>query len=277
MPSCAKVAHATRAAALQHVKDLVWKNHTAGQAGRSKNLNVYPCDACGAWHVGHASVAPSIYHYTFGKKLDAILAAGALWPAPGRYHDRRGLPQADRLRLKILDEPEPLLWFSRNAVWDYSVMKGETDKKGRDRTLHYRSDLELAGEGLIRFAVPSWCAKLRWSDYLQRNRTPAWMRDSMAHYGDPREWLCTDEAVSLDVCRSIDVFYRGAWIPVDRMDEDHFDAYLAGRRDEYAAAAERVNARIAAGDLPSPDEALPDADVILWDDMAELERIEASK
>src|SRR5262245_34371049 len=61
---CIKVAHPTREAALAHQKALVWKNAAQGCAERSAGLNVYLCDACQAFHVGHQPRVPLVWHYT---------------------------------------------------------------------------------------------------------------------------------------------------------------------------------------------------------------------
>lgn len=269
-----KIQHATRDDALQHQKNLVYTNHAQGESERSKGLNVYPCDQCSAWHVGHDESSPAVYHYTLMRHLDAILSSDALKPAEARFADRdwlRNLPPDRRAAALAVREPEPLLWFSRNAVWEYSVIKGYQEKKPRghrsaELVLRQRSELEMAGGGLLRFVVPAWCAKLRWSDYLAKNTTPAWLRDGMARDGDPTEWLCTDEAVPLNRVRAIDVFYRGTWTPVDSVAEEDFDTYLAERPKVYQAAGDVVN--LAAKKLVNGEPTPPldiDAQMILRD------------
>jgi hypothetical protein len=80
---------------------------------------------------------------------------------------------------------------------------------------------------------------------LAKNATPVWLRDKMARDGNPTEWLCTDEAVPMDRVRSIDVWYRGAWVPVDSVGEDDFDVYIAERPDVYQRARTLANAAAA--------------------------------
>src|SRR5438067_368328 len=125
--ACTKIRHETRDQALEHVKALVWKNHVARRSERSAGLAPYPCEHCSAWHVGHQKALPLVWHYTVGRYLDAIVESGVLKPAPPRTMSRkalRSLTQEEREYLRrMLHEPAPLLWFSRNPVWEYSVMK----------------------------------------------------------------------------------------------------------------------------------------------------------
>jgi hypothetical protein len=223
-----KVKHPTRETALEHVKALLAKNHARGQSERSANLGVYPCDECGAWHVGHHPTAPLVWHYTIGLRLEPILADNFLKPARPRLYSKkkkfRRLSRVEREQLKVFDEPAPLLWFSRNLDWEYSVQKGEMKPGVLARG---RIDHEIAGRGLVRFGVPASFAKLRWSDYLRLNPTPNNVRDAMARSGNPVEWLATDEPVSLKWARAIQVHYRGAWVNVGDVTDEEFDRYLA--------------------------------------------------
>src|SRR5687768_3100833 len=121
-----KIRHADRDQALAHIKQLVWKNHVAGQSERSARLAPYPCDQCGAWHVGHHESTPVAWHYTVVTYLDSILAAGALKvPRPRRWPRDilRPLRQEVRIAAKAFEEPAPLLWLSRNPDWEHSVSK----------------------------------------------------------------------------------------------------------------------------------------------------------
>jgi hypothetical protein len=255
MPPCpsGKIQHPTRIDAVEHQKSLVYANHVARTPERSKGLNVYPCDMCNSWHVGHADTGPAVYHYTPMTYLDAILDSGVLRALPPRVFTKkslRGLPRETQRQLKLIEEPAPLLWFSRNPEWDYSVIKSLRRRNkngnhvGREVLINRRSDLEVAGGGLLRFVVPAWCAKLRWSDYLARNPTPPFARDEMARHGDPVEWLCTDEDVPLTRVRDIQVYYRSVWTPVADVSDDDFGVYIAGRPAEYAAAMQSLNVKM---------------------------------
>jgi hypothetical protein len=236
-----KIRHATRDEALEHIKRLVYHNHVAGEDHRSAGLATYPCDECGAWHVGHRESSPMVWHYTTMSYLDAILASDELRPSKPRKLGRdmiRSLRQEHRAVLLQLNEPEPLLWFSRNEEWEYSVDKIHVTTAGRAQT-------EVRSGGLLRFGVPASFAKLRWSDYLARNPLTRRLRNAMAARGNPVEWLATDEPVPLKYVRQIQVYMR-SWLPVDQVDDETFERYIAGREAEYDVAWESMKRKVTA-------------------------------
>jgi hypothetical protein len=260
-----KIPHATRDEALDHVKRLVYKHHLAGEDHRSAGLTPYPCDICGAWHVGHREQTPPVWHYTTMRALDDILQADELRPAPPLTIPKRLIRRAKSesvAALRTMQEREPLLWFSRNPQWEYSVDKINVGTSGRAR-------MELFGRGLLRFGVPAAFAKLRWADYLARNPMPKFIRDDMARRGNPAEWLATDEAVPLQHVRTIEVYMRG-WKPVADVADDVFADYLAGREVEYDEAHASLTVKlVAAYDqlvTVGADIAMNEAEYILWMD-----------
>jgi hypothetical protein len=227
---CVKIPHPTREAALEHLKALVWKNQLSGDTQRSAGLSVYPCEThTHAWHVGHQQGAPLVWHYTISDYLDRILEADQLRP---RNPARRSI---------AVSEPEPMLWFSWNQQWDHSVMKVSVSVKSS--IPHGRALSELVGRGLVRFGAPASVAKLRWNDYLARNRTPHIQRDLMATRGNPAEWLATDEPVPLDACRRFEVYMAG-WVDGASVEDADFDAYLEERAYTYGAALARLRPKI---------------------------------
>jgi hypothetical protein len=260
--SCTKIHHPTRDEALEHVKRLIFKNHVEHNDAASAGLEPYPCEHCGTWHVGHAATAPLVWHYTVKRYLDAILESDELRPGAPRIATReelRHLPQEYRVRLKKCDEPEPLLWFSRNEDWEHSVIKTR-HPWGRARN-------EQRGGGLIRFGVPAAYAKLRWTDYLALNPTPDSLKRIMTSRGNPAEWLATNEPVSLDKVRAIEVFYEGDWISVDEIDDEDFDAYLEDLPIIYEAAANTLREKLNESRAKRDDLRLNDYEHIIYEDM----------
>ena len=271
----AKIQHPTREDALEHQKRLVFKDVSTGHAERAKGLHAYPCEACGAWHVGHVESLPLVWHYTTCSVLDAILESGVLQPSSPRAfiqeddleedelqdflegslgiaaiplsrsfqnRYRRGYPKwvnvpvpNSRRHVKIsrdMIEREQLLWFSRNTFWEHSIDDPD------------RQSLEEGGEGLLRFGVPASVAKLRWSDYVARNHTHPALQRMIAVRADPTEWLATDEPVPLDRVRRTDVYFYGAWVPIDQVDDDAFEKYLAEREEVYDAARKTMGKKM---------------------------------
>jgi hypothetical protein len=268
-----KIRHATRDDAHEHQKALIFKNHLEGRDERSAGLSVYPCSQCGHWHVGHRRDLPLVWHYTCMDRLDAIITSGALKPARPRAvrpSTEEGLPPdvaaalharfpddtmpLSRAFVKTLRHPlpsfikvpvpgtkllatvpkewlelQPLLWFSRNPNWEYSLC-------GRMRG-------ELERGGLLRFGVPASVATLRWSDYLQRNLTPTWLRERLACRGYPPEWLATDNSVPLNDDSVVQVYFREKWTPIVDVDTDDFRRYLSQRHQVYEASFQSLQVK----------------------------------
>ena len=263
-----KVPHATREAALEHQKKLVYKNHLAGQTERSKGLNVYPCPQCAAWHVGHSEgpKMPLVYHYTVARYLDRILEAGELRPRNSREVSM------------AINEPNPLLWFSWNPDWEHSCIKDPRPAQRRGTPPTGRAITELWGQGLLRFGAPATVAKLRWNDYLTLNTTPIVQREMMAQRGNPVDWLATDAPVPLSTCKAYEVWMHGRWVAWDTLDGDEFDVYLEGRKDVYEEALWRLGKKVLA--TTNWDEMATitlddDAEKILYDDyMVDMRQME---
>jgi hypothetical protein len=85
----------------------------------------------------------------------------------------------------------------------------------------------LLREGVVRITAPASVARLRWSDYLERNRTATFVRTVTATLGNRADWLATDAPVPFSAFRSLDVWYRGAWVGVGDVTDEEFAAYLA--------------------------------------------------
>lgn len=243
---CVKVGYVTRADAEEVMKRVVYRNHLSGLDHRSKGLNVYECDDCGQFHYGHRLSAPLLYHYTVGSYAVRILEAGFLRPDRPRYYTTSGDRSERRVgRGTVLDEPHPLLWFSRDAYWDYSVTKGHCylsyEVPSHGTVLRWVDHYGLAAhdnatpQGVYRFAVRPSVAPLRWHDYLAMNPTPHDLRDGIATMGDPTDWCATDCRVSLDDVVSVECFVAGRWSDLyELLDADFdFDDYLPSRMTAY--------------------------------------------
>jgi hypothetical protein len=121
-------------------------------------------------------------------------------------------------------------------------------------------------------------ATLRWGDFLDRNPMPLDLRDAMTRRGNPTQWLAMDQAVPLERCRGFEMYFRGAWVPVDSLKDDEADRYLRERLDVYNAAWNSLVAqiggveRVARGDLIPPTVPLSEAEAILYDDLQQALR-----
>ena len=257
---CVKVGYESKAEAERVMKGVVYRNHLNGNDHRSKGLNVYHCDECDRFHYGHLPSVPLLYHYTTGQFAVQILEAGFLRADPPRFYDHSGRRFTRRVgQGSQLDEPFPLLWFSRDPYWEYSVLKGEyrflvpcsepfggSEKEVVCAQYQYTLYGVAAHDnhrfhGVYRFAVYPSVAPLRWSDYLALNPTPNEMRNGMSMRGEPTNWCATDQRVDLDKVVSVEVFIKGQWRDFYELtDADFdFDAYVASRTDAYSAVYPR--------------------------------------
>lgn len=217
-----KIEHATRAAADEAMKRVVYDNHVRGRDALSAGLNVYPCDGCGAWHFGHLPQTPSAYHYDLVEVLDEIVSADALVPPKPiklSKHAKRQTAGGLLASLLGIEEMSSMTWFTWDGAWDFSCAP------------HPGVFLNLSPDqrhkGVMRLAVPAFAAKLRWQDYVERNKLTRKRRAHFTTKGNPAQWLATDAAVPLSTFRSIEVWHRGAWTPVSDVDADDFDCWLA--------------------------------------------------
>jgi hypothetical protein len=262
-----KIQHRTRDDALAHQKQLVFRNASLGHPEKSSGLNVFPCEDCGFWHVGHAESLPLVWHYTSCESLDAIMESGALQPGnpraflsedlldeddvvdylegsltiaaiplsrsfQNRY--RRGYPKRVRV---------PLPHSKRHVTVSREMIE-------RQRLLWFsrneywehsiddpdRETLETYGKGCLRFGVSPSLAKLRWVDYLARNPTAKLMAIYFGGRADPTEWLATDEPVPLDRVKRTEVYFGGPWVSIQELDFAAFQKYIKGRRKVYEEA-----------------------------------------
>ena len=82
-------------------------------------------------------------------------------------------------------------------------------------------------EGVLRVVAPAFVAKLRWSDYIQRNKTARGRCGLLAELGNPAQWLATDAPVPVSDFHALEIWYRGSWVNVDRLTGDELDAWAA--------------------------------------------------
>lgn len=162
-----KQAYLSYEDALAHLKSLVWFNACRRRERLSKGLNIYRCDSCDNWHVGHRR-PDLVWHYTTGQCAPLIFADGFMRPwgwtrnAARRVWDHRA---AARLYDRV-----PLLWFSRNQIYEPTARKGLATPAGV--VWLTESQTEIFGSGLFRFGVDASVLPLRWYDHVELNRVP---------------------------------------------------------------------------------------------------------
>jgi hypothetical protein len=277
-----KTSHATRDDAEAALKRVVWMNQSRGESDRSAGLNVYPCEGCNGWHFGHQRSIAIVWHYTTGKLAERILASGELRPRrPQKLtakHLRRMSPAERKRTHDKWNEQEPLLWFSRRKDWEPSVIKFTPSKPFPQAPPVGRCWDEVNGDGLFRFGTFASVATLRWGDFLRRNPMRSDLQDAMTRRGDPTEWLATDRSIPLDQCRPLEMYYRGAWVPVLDLDAGEIDRYLDERAGAYDQAWKSLREklggieRVAGREFAAPTVPLTEPERVLYEDVRHAQR-----
>ena len=272
-----KIRHATREDALAHQKQLVFKDASTGHPEKSRGLNVFPCEQCGSWHVGHFDIdrLPLVWHYTSCESLDAILDSGALQPGkPRAFVSQDVLDEGDFVdslegSLTVAAIPLSRSFLNRyrrgypkrvpvplpNSRRHVTISRDLVERQqllwfSRNEYWEHsiddpdRETLETYGKGFLRFGVPSSIAKLRWADYLERNTTAKIMAEYFAGRADPTQWLATDEPVPLARVKRTELYFGGAWMSIQDVDPDAFERYIKGRKKAYAEARKTMGAKL---------------------------------
>jgi hypothetical protein len=216
--STGKVEHPTRESAFGHVRELEYKNSRNGNDLLSVGLGAYPCRECRHWHVGRRRI-PTVYHYDTDAVLDAMTDAVALMPEkPRRLPKHLRRQNTGRMLALMLDleEHASMVWFTFNDAWDFSGAPHPGVFATRSAA--------RSGKGVVRIGVPASIITLRWHDYVQRNG-PARARAKAIAQMDRSDWLATDQPVPSRLVRSMEAWYRGAWVDAGALDDD-YDAWL---------------------------------------------------
>jgi hypothetical protein len=218
--STGKVEHSTRESAFGHVRELEYKNSRSGNDLLSVGLGAYPCRECRHWHVGRRQI-PTVYHYDVYAVVEVLADTGVLVPEKPRRlpkHLRRRHAGHMLALLLDLEEHAPMIWFTFNDAWDFSV----PPHPGVFAT----SSAPHTGKGAVRIGVPASIITLRWHDYVQRNGPRRASAKAVAHM-DRTDWLATDQPVPARLVRCMEAWYRGAWVDIHSLDGDAYDAWLA--------------------------------------------------
>jgi hypothetical protein len=224
-----KLAHESYDDAFAHLKSLVWFNACRRQERLSKGLNIYQCEHCARWHVGHRR-PDLVWHYTTGEHARLIFRDGFLRPRGWTRTASQRLWNAHRIAL--LSDRVPLLWFSRNHIYEPTACKGTATPAGI--VVMSREQTEVYGGGLFRFGVDASVAPLRWCDHVALNHVTKTVARFIRSQGYPPNWLAARRAIPLSRCHAIELFYRGEWLAVTDVPPADFNAYLSERMQEEA-------------------------------------------
>jgi hypothetical protein len=141
-----------------------------------------------------------LWHYTYGQNLQKIVADKSIKPS-SKYVGK--------------DAP-PIVWFSRNPVWDSAATKGLITDEGTVQNLTME-ELRQHGGGLYRIKVAKETAPHNWDDFVKKSGLAhdiiAELRRLAKDKGASlKEWFASFEPVNQEKWLAIEVMDNHKWI-----------------------------------------------------------------
>ena len=150
------------------------------------------------------STTSLLWHYTIGQDYRRIVAAKLLKPSAAYS----GTDQW------------PVVWFSRNQVWESSSTKILTNPDGTEQVLTLE-ELDAVGGGLFRFGVAKETAPYGWDEFVKKSGMPreiaAGLRRLAKEKGSNiKYWFASFDAVDQTKWLAIEVSENHKWIDVKK-------------------------------------------------------------
>ena len=141
-----------------------------------------------------------LWHYTFGQNFQRILADAALKPSAA-YLSREGCP---------------VVWFSRNRVWEPAALRGLITDDGTVQNLTME-ELGTHGGGLFRIGVARETVPHNFDDFVKKSELP---RDRVAELrrvakdkgANLKEWFASFEPVPREQWLAVEMWQNHAWV-----------------------------------------------------------------
>lgn len=140
-----------------------------------------------------------VWHYTTYDRLERILAAGEIRPATAH------VPPNER----------PIVWFSRNPVWEETATPALRDSSGRTRKAT-RDEMKRVARGMVRIGVDSSTAPFDWYQLKRRSGMKARIARGL------EDAALREGSSSRDWCGTFDPVPRSQWISVEILDGDQW-------------------------------------------------------
>jgi len=125
---------------------------------------------------------------------------------------------------KKLGIKKPSCWFSTNDKFEKGTFATKLDKKGGKRELFTAQ--EMADTiGCVRFGFPKMKSFITWAKYRhsKQQTEQVWLgMDLLARErgADTTEWFSSFVPISLDYCKSIEVYIEGEWLQINNREAD---------------------------------------------------------
>ena len=141
-----------------------------------------------------------LWHYTFGHNFQRILADRTITPSTAY----------------AVKEARPVVWFSRNQIWEASATKGLVTDDGTVMNLTME-ELRDQGGGLYRIGVAQETAPHNWDDFVRigkisREVALELRRFAKLRNSNRKDWFVSFEPVVQDKWVAVEVLDNHTWV-----------------------------------------------------------------
>jgi hypothetical protein len=141
-----------------------------------------------------------LWHYTFGQHYQQILADQALKPSAAY----------------LGKDACPVVWFSRNQVWESAATKGLVTDEGTVQNLTM-DELRQHGGGLYRFGVARATAPHNWDDFthksgMSHDTLAELRRIAKSKSASLKEWFASFDPVVRSQWLAVEIFANNQWV-----------------------------------------------------------------
>ncbi len=145
------------------------------------------------------SAAPLLWHYTIGHFFQRILNEKTIRPSSTYIEPAKF----------------PVVWFSRNPVWEPAAMRSLITDDGSVQPLTMEELGQHAG-GLYRIGVAKATAPHSWDDFvrlsgLSRDSISRLRRSAKARGANLKDWFASFEPIEASQWQIVEVWLNHAW------------------------------------------------------------------
>ena len=141
-----------------------------------------------------------LWHYTFGHNFQRILADQTIKPSTAY----------------AVKEARPVVWFSRNQIWEAAATKGLVTDDGTVQNFTME-ELREHGGGLYRFGVAPESAPHNWDDFERlsgssREVIAELRRIAKIRNSSRKDWFASFEPVDQSKWLAVEVMDNHKWV-----------------------------------------------------------------
>jgi hypothetical protein len=152
-----------------------------------------------------------LWHYTIGNSLRRILGDKAIKPSAAY----------------VSKEAKPVVWFSRNQVWDSGATKGLVTEEGGVQPLTME-ELRVHGGGLYRIGVARETAPHNFDEFVRLSGISRAMASELRHIAKNKgaslkEWFASFDPVEQSKWLTLETWENHQWVNSGQGQPTSFD------------------------------------------------------